>query len=447
MKTLLSTFLGLLLPASILFAQESIKGFELTDPAVSRSQIPPSDRYDLDFYFHGMNYDLEPGDSLKHDLYYTLQRNWVANHELGYISILPYVNSIGEYRVPLRVNEGIDGPLSLIEAKVPVRFVVAQGRPSSKEIFRRMRITLDYMPNFRMHLDDSKPLSPSDQRVGVSWDYAFWDNNRQLNQAEDTAQAYKSNIVAINRKVLQSLNFSFRFHHYSNGQSLGFYYVDTASGERRNDYQSGDFSSNYFKFELTHSMNHLHSGRLFQSSLYYRQDWGTNSGLFFSPEQNLAYGRSRIEMVFDYRGKVRYWGKRVSYLQDGKRYLVRKAFQNHWRLELTYIADDVSAFRPNLKDWQVGDSEYRTGIKAFYELTPLNHRNIGYMIMAYYGRDYLNIRYDNIVYSFQAGISFSLDKYFPSLFNTNATVIGLANENYSGRVNEDGVPLKYQRVE
>ncbi|MCR9152563.1 MAG: hypothetical protein NXI09_00515 [Bacteroidetes bacterium] len=444
MKRLFALIVLISLPMVEIFAQNSC--IELHGPDIPRDKIPPMDRYDLDFYYHGMNHDLKAGDSLKHDLYYTLQRNWVANQEIAYMTFAPLVQSIGAYRIPLRANEGEAGPLSLFEAKVPVRFVVAQGRPSSNAIYRSMRITLDYMPNFRMHLDESKPLSPSDQRVGLTWDYAFWNNNRNLEDKADSSQTYATNLVPINRKYLQSLNFSFRVHHYSNGQSPGFFFTDS-TGDQRNDYQSGDFSSNYFRFGLTHSLNVLNSGKLIQSSLYLRQDWGTNSGLFFSPEQNRAYGRTRIEMVFDYRGRVFYAGKRVSYLQDGKRYLLRKAFQNHWRLELTYIADDLSDFRPNLKNWETGDSKYRTGLKAFYELSPLNHRNIGYMAMIYYGRDYLNIRYDNIVYSIQVGVSFSLDKYFPTLYNTNRTVEGLAGEDYAGPWGLGNLPAHYQRVD
>jgi hypothetical protein len=36
------------------------------------------------------------------------------------------------------------------------------------------------------------------------------------------------------------------------------------------------------------------------------------------------------------------------------------------------------------------------------------------MFQAYVGRDYLNIRYDDIIFTVRAGLTFSLDKYLPS---------------------------------
>ncbi|PTM03457.1 MAG: hypothetical protein DA405_10435 [Bacteroidetes bacterium] len=427
--------------------QEEQNCIKLLPSQLERADIPPIDRYDLDFYFHGTNQSDENKDSLQFDLFYTLQRNWVAHQELGYFTLLPFVGSIGDYKIKLGEGEGTS-QLSLFEAKVPLRFTILKGRPSSNDIYKRMRVTLDYIPNFRMHLDESLPLSPADQRVGFGYDWAFWDNNATNASEKEKSGAYSATIEPITRlDYLASLNFSFQVHHYSNGQA-GFFFKDSSDNNRRNNYKDGDFSTNYFKFGLTYNRNYVGNGALFQASLFFRNDWGMNEGFVYSTEQNRAYGRARIESRIDYRPKVFYMRKPISYKQDGERYLLRRAYQSLWRFEATFIADNLDNFQANLANWD--GEKYRTGIRAYYQLNPLNHRDIGYMAMVYYGRDYLNIRYDNIVYSFQLGISFSLDKFFPSTYHTNRTVIGRMANNYRGPYDSskgnENLPLEYEGI-
>lgn len=443
------TYFVLVFPFADLAAQHNLvigKNIYVLDSikTVSSTGLPPIDRYDLDFYYEGTNQD---DSNLKFDLYYVLQRNWAAHQEIGYISPLAYVQSIGAYNIGLRTNEGKRTPFSLFEAKAPVRFTIYKGRPSSNDFSKRIRVTLDYLPNFRMHQDESYPLTPSDHRVGFGFDYAFDDNNKDISRQPD--EKYIRSIEELNAgNLLKSWNFSFQLHHYSNGQPLGFFYEE--GDKKRNDYRSGDFSTNYMRFGITRNYNYLGSGKLIQASLFWRQDWGMRKGVSFSPEQNNHYGRSRLEWRLDYRPGVFYMGKRISHYQNGRTYLVKKAFQSLWRLEVSTIMDNVDDFRPNLANWQPGDSKYRTSIRAYYQLSPLSHRNIGYMIMAYYGRDYLNIRYDNIVFSLQAGITFSLDKFFPSTYHTNQSIDGITDKPYKGRYTappkEGGLPVDYRYV-
>lgn len=417
--------------------------FSLKEPKVKRDSLPPIDRYDLNFYYHGSN---QKGHDFDHDLLYTLQRNWVAHQEIGYLSISA-VAPIRPYLVRPRQDEGIGGSFSVFEAKVPVRFTIMQGRPSSKPHWRRMRLTLDYSPNFRMLYDESKPLTPSDQPVGIGYDYVFWDNNK-YSIKENADSNYQRPVAPLNTKrPLRSWSFSTQIHHYSNGQSGKFKYVNPF-GVERNNYANGDFSTNYIRLGLTHSVNFMETGALLQGSVIYRQDWSIGNTLVITPDQNKSYGRSRLELRFDYRPKVFYTKTRVSHQQGGKTYLVRKAFQSLWRLETTLIMGNLDKFKPNLSNWD-GENKYRTGVRAYYQLNPLNHRNMGYMIMAYYGRDYLNIRYDNIVYSLQAGFTFSLDKFFPTTYHTNRSIEGLMEENYQGPYTggKTRLPMEYLKVE
>jgi hypothetical protein len=144
----------------------------------------------------------------------------------------------------------------------------------------------------------------------------------------------------------------------------------------------------------------------------------------------------------DFRPKVIRWRSPLSYKQNGKTYLVDRAYQSLWRLEVTGILCDVDNFRPNLEKWN-GKDKYRTSVRAYYQFNPLNHRSIGYMIMLYYGRDYLNIRYDNIIVSAQVGFSIALDKYFPTTYHTNETIRGT----FPDTCPKDSMPGKYFQVE
>ena len=73
---------------------------------------------------------------------------------------------------------------------------------------------------------------------------------------------------------------------------------------------------------------------------------------------------------------------------------------------------NLDKFRANI----AGDSKkYRLGVKGMFELAPKSHRAVGYFVSAYYGRDYLNIRYDDIIFSIQWGLTLSLDKFYMPL--------------------------------
>ena len=118
---------------------------------------------------------------------------------------------------------------------------------------------------------------------------------------------------------------------------------------------------------------------------------GTEDSTFaYTQEQENSYGRHRLTFSYDYR-TVRF----------------NEAYEHHFRLESDYIFGNLDRFSPNL----VNDAnKYRFNVKAMYEFAPKNHYSVGYFISAYYGRDYLNIRFDDIIFSVQAGITLNLNK-------------------------------------
>lgn len=332
----------------------------------------------------------------KKTVYYMLQRSWVANQESSYLSVLPYVSSIGDRRIPLIEGEGAQSNNFLVEANLDLRFPLFYGKKNNSYRQRRNLITFDYNGNFRMTLDDSKPLTPGSNKVGFSWYSSIFNNYTGWLR---TINEFDENITLQPDKNLTFYNTLLRIHHYSNGQPVGFFYFPDENDPQtfRNDYTNGDFSTNYIYLEFTKGKYMTSIGSLKQLSLAYRYDFGTeDSVLAYSKEQERSYGRHRVFLKYDYRT-----------MRHTKRY------EFHYRAELEYILDDLSAFRPNLIN---DNKKYRLGLKGLFEIAPKSHRSIGYFVSAYYGRDYLNIRYDDIVYSFQLGVTLSLDKFFmPSL--------------------------------
>lgn len=326
-------------------------------------------------------------------IYFLLQESWIANKEASYVSLFPNTSTIGKRRIPLRQGEGVNSDFDLLEANLDLRFPLFLGKQKGSAFKRSQRITLDYNGNFRMTLDDSKPIVPSSHRVGFSWYVSLFNNYNGWISPKNDPQS--ETLISSKSKNFKFLNMLFRVHHYSNGQAPGFTYVPDSSNPIffRNSYLDGDFSTNYFYLEFTGGVFGRDIGSLHQMSIGYRRDIGTDDSTFaYTVNQEKSYGRDRLLVKYDYRTKR-----------------LKKRYEYHARIELTHILGNLDNFIPNLDN---DNNEYRTGIKGIIELAPKNHRSVGYFVSAYYGRDYLNIRYDDIVYSIQGGITVALDKFY-----------------------------------
>ena len=295
-----------------------------------------------------------------------IRKFWGANKLPSYVSV-PYITPIKDRRIPTTQGEGTNN-LQLLEAYIDLSFPLFYG----KELHNKL-ISLEYTTNFRMTLDDSKPLTPASNHIGLSY-YSIL--NSKFTEPD----------------ILDFLTTRIQLKHYSNGQEPGFYYFDPNNpSEFRNSYQGGDFSTNYLWLQLTRGKYIQKLGSLHQISGGYRYDMGTEDSTFaYTQEQENSYGRHRLTFSYDYR-TVRF----------------NEAYEHHFRLESDYIFGNLDRFSPNL----VNDAnKYRFNVKAMYEFAPKNHYSVGYFISAYYGRDNLNIRFDDIIFSVQAGITLNLNK-------------------------------------
>lgn len=339
-------------------------------------------------------------DSLraKHEqsVYHIIQRGWISNQDLSYASLLPYVVSSGKNRIPKREGENKHNDFYLLEANLDFRYPLSKEEFNEKPLKKRVRWTFDYIGNFRMTLDKSFPLTPSSHRFGFGVNVNLHNNHTGWIFCDTNEDGKESSIISKPKKSeITFTNLLFNIHHYSNGQPPGFYYVkeNTTPEQKRNDYLSGDFSTNYIYVELTKGLFNRRLVSLHQFSLGARFDLGTdNSAFAFSKEQENSYGRTRAAIKYDYRTERSH-----------------KDYEHHVRLFTNYIFGDMSNFQPNIEG---GYKKYRLGFKAIYELAPKTHKSIGYFASLYYGRDYLNIRYDDIIFSVQVGFTLSMDKYF-----------------------------------
>lgn len=332
-------------------------------------------------------------------IFFMLHRAWLANKPISYLGILPNHSSIGERKVELEKGEGKRGNgFSLFEAKISLEYPLIYGKSAYGSPREKLnQITFDYETIFRMTLDDSFPLTTPNQDVGFSWKFNLFNSHSGyiFNQGNALSADSKYNVEKIN-KPITFYNFRTSLRHYSNGQSGLPDYIDDVSGKKRNNYIDGNFSTNYIAFELTRGIYVSNSKELHQISLSYRLDGGVGGALSFEPKQNKAFGTNRIGLKYDFREGM-YKNK------------VHKNYYWHIRTELEYIAGNLDNFKANLIN---DNKKYRLSGSFVAELSPLTQRYFGIVFRAFYGRDYLNIRYDDIIFSAMLGITLDLQKYF-----------------------------------
>ena len=347
-------------------------------------------------------------------IYGEMQRVWKAHQAINYGTPGGYIAPLGTRRVKMREGEGVKN-FYLLEANLDHRYTLSMGRPHAAAWSRRTRTTFDYKVNFRMTRDESSPIVPYSNDVGLSVESTIWDSFRGniIQDKERFNFVTYDSLLKLGHKTHKFITTLIQLHHYSNGQEPGSTYTEPVTLLTRNDYKKGDFSTNYLRARLTWSRVNLANHSLLSLGLGFRRDMGSDDGTFvYTPAQDSSYGKQRLE----YQA---IWYSRVfttrALLKDRK-----NKWQLHMRAEGDIILDkNLQKFIPNL---EANTGKYRMGTNFFTELRPLSHRTIGYVFHFYLGRDYMNIRYDDIIWSASIGLSFSLDKYFPSGWTPEAKI-------------------------
>lgn len=382
-------------------------------------------------------------------VYSAINEVYKAAEPISYLAPLVEEELQANRTIAMRDGEGVLG--YLFEANLDQFFTLARGRNNRRGFLRGMRAGIAFHMTTRMTNDPSHPLLPGSWRIGAGGDVALWNSFRRqridderdailkekaevdrlradatigdsirealvrearIRRWDHRESANGANWRAHGQGRMRHLYLSWALMHYSNGQPPGFFLYDADSTDRRNDWRKGDFSTNYFRISLNHAW--LERAQLVTLGAGLRADLGDESSVFaYSAEQEHAFGRTRITALLQWRSRpyALPWPHvfREAVFDRGEgpcAYRLKEFWETRVRLELEHIADG------DLSNYPFAN-KYRTSADLFIEFNPLRSQTAGFGFHFYYGRDYLNIRYDRAVIISSFFISFALDKFYP----------------------------------
>lgn len=327
-----------------------------------------------------------------------------ASRDPMYLSILPQFK-YEEQAIPLKPDEGGDG--FILEGSMSMPFTIVKGRDDQRRFYRTSAIFID--PEFTWRITknaSSSPLLPLNTKLGIGVYRSFILGEYSL-KANDDADTLK-----FEKGRFHTLSLVLEGKHYSNGQDSGaYYYPNFATNPtiKRHDYRGGNFSTNYFQFDVLYNSIDKNLRHL-SGSLSYRGD-GQLPGAEFEVDQNNRFGRSRVLGMFMFKGPLARGKRPLRFAghdtQDYGEISVPRMTQHTFKLDLELVLGNMEAYNP-------GGSERRLSSRLRYINNPVDHRSVGYFVQGYVGRDYLNIRYNLWTYSILAGITFEFNRYNPA---------------------------------
>ena len=349
-----------------------------------------------------------------------------ANLPVSYVTIPMIGQNIKavERIQPLTLGEGQKG--YILEGITDLNFILVQGRGMSNHGWQTQRTLFRYAPGVRMTRDNSSNLVPTNQKVGLHFDKILWDNYTNIKMWDNKGNTRRFLDSNWNRstRVFHMVYISLLAMHYSNGQAEGVYRSAADSIVGRNDYIKGDFSTNILQAALTWSRYNRHKD-LLSVNMGYQHDGNWFGPFYFIPQQKKRYGQDRIVGYLQWRTRpLRHPFGATTGIWDAKNkkaYKIDNKWEYRFRFDYEYIMGDLSLFKRS--------KEYRFNWHLFLEGMPLRSRSVGYMIHFYRGRDYFNIRYDDIVFAFSFGITFTIHRYRNPKFRPQEAVIGTLNGN------------------
>lgn len=343
---------------------------------------------------------------------------WKVNQDFTYITF-PIIKPLGERKIELQQKEGKQG--YKFEANLNFRLPLIKPNENSCRFLHLTRFTLDYHSNFRMTADSSSPLTPPTQEVGLGLDLNIWNNKQSA-----ISSLFGKNKIKEDNSIgsLKSFSITLQAHHYSNGQPPGFFIYNEDKSQVRNDYSKGDFSTNFIK------VSGLYNILTPKNNLWSLYLWGRFDGRFygfeFTPDQQYRFGQNRAGASIDFLSKPQLRKKTKVWIQNDQKLKIRKAYVFQARLSVETIIGKLHLFEPNLI---ASNQPFRTNLKLDLRFQPLNASSISFYSKFYLGRDYLNIRYDDIVWTAQLGISVPLNRFsIPRWESKNAFIEFLEDE-------------------
>lgn len=288
--------------------------------------------------------------------------------------VFPQTWPVAKRRIPLQEGEGKKG--YWLEGNLTNRFVTYKGKYYSPDWAQRARVTFDVGLVPRLTRDTSSPLLPFNVRFGLGLDYMITPLER-----------LKHPYCGIWWTTIQ-------LHHFSNGQRNNFYY-DPAI--KRNNYSSGDFSTNYYRAMVNYA-TYKQNGRILAAGVGYQHEVNLIGPLVLNDELDRSYGKQRLLFNFQWIRPSSLHSSSYKNRGKGAKTDVRvtRRRQAAFRTELEYIVDNLSQFPL--------DRKYRLSWHNYFTYMPSVTNDVGLMVHTFLGRDYLNIRYDDVIFMVAGGI-------------------------------------------
>ena len=347
-------------------------------------------------------------------VYTAMQNIWYANEKISYFCPLPLIKNQIEPAIPFRNGEGINGKY-VFEANLYCQVPIAMGRNQGSHFMQTSRITFDFGFNIRMSQENSSPLVPNNNVIGFTIEKKVYNSYTKNDVAGRRANNFSFENWYEKNLALHDVSVNLTVHHYSNGQQDSLFVNTTQNGipVRRNNYKSGDFSTNYINAGVTYS--YLNKNRnLFSANLAYQFDGTFFGPLSFTEEQKDSYGQHRIMSFLQYR----LLGKPKATASPHQSYDVANDQRNP--VTLNYYREYVIRWESeyiigSMANYISTEDKHRFNQHLYLHYTQPNWRALGFVVHAYYGRDYSNVRYDMPIFALMVGISINLNKYSPPL--------------------------------
>jgi hypothetical protein len=326
-------------------------------------------------------------------------------------------------RLPIGLLDGEGKNDYLLGANLDQAFTLLQGRSGSRGFYQKSRLSFRYATSFRLTNDSSAPLTPSNQKFGFDYSIALWNNYTQSKNLKGNRSYYDEDTSWITSTTdFKVVHLIINAMHYSNGQPPNSFLSSVPYV--RNNYRTGDFSTNYLKVMAVYS-KYTKKHSLQSLGLGFRRDGNFVGALGFLDSQKKRYGQNRIEGLAQFitapraTKRIRNWRNPANqqWVQYTSYYSLR------FRTELDYIVGNLNDF----KIVGIRDKAYRFSGHAYVEFMMGKFRTMGFIVHAFYGRDFLNIRYDDIVFGGDIGVSFNLNKYRAPRLNTNVFITSHKN--------------------
>ena len=290
----------------------------------------------------------------------------------------PVVEPIEDRLLPLENGEGKNG--YWLEGNFAYRFSLYQGKYYSYRLAQRLRPTIDVGLMPRLTRDNSSPLLPFNNKFGVGVDFLL------------------SSLRGLEKEKPTVVWTTFQLHHYSNGQADSFY---VKAPVERNNYRSGDFSTNYWR-GLLH-VAHVGTRSVVGASMGYQEDVDLGGPLARNWELYNSYGEQRVLASLQFTRKPRLVTATYQNRATAEEDVVKEEVRRQWmfRTEMEYIVGNLSKYPRSNKQ--------RLGWHNYLTYMPSLTNEVGFMLHTYMGRDYLNIRYDDAVFICEAGLFFQFN--------------------------------------